>query len=246
MQPDLSHLYEATPGWLDGSFAGITVLTVWILYRAIRQVSNKIAIGVLLASMVWLASLALLAHNHFFQQLDVRPPRFVLVMGLPLLLIVGLLLTSRGRSWTSQLPLSILTGLHTVRIPVELALYGLYTYQQVPQLMTFDGRNWDILAGLTAPVMAYFTFGRHQLPVRWLLIWNGLALGLLINIVTLAILSAPLPFQQLALSQPNVAVLKAPYVWLPGYIVSVVLFSHVVAIQRLIKQVGLRRFTPKP
>ncbi len=202
--------------------------------------------GVLLASLVWLIGLALLAYNHFFQHLDASPPHFILAIGPPLLLIIGLLLTNRGRFWINQLPLSVLMGLHTVRIPVELTLYSLYCYQQVPQLMTFDGRNLDVLAGLTAPIVAYFAFSRNQLSARWLLVWNGLALGSLINIVTLAILSAPLPLQQLALSQPNVAVLKAPYVWLPGYIVPVVLFSHIVAMQRLIKQVLSRRFTRRP
>lgn len=204
---------------------------------AVRQISDRIAMVVLLASLIWLMGLALLAYNHFFQHLDARPPHFMLTIGPPLLLIIGLLLTNRGRFWINQLPLSVLTGLHTVRVPVELILYGLYSYQQVPQLMTFEGRNWDILAGLTAPIVTYLAFSRNKLSARWLLIWNGLVLGLLINIVTLAILSAPLPLQQLAFSQPNVAVLKTPYVWLPGYIVPVVLFSHVVATQQLLKQV---------
>ena len=242
MEPNLSHLYEATPLWLAVSFIGITALTVGTLYMSVRQTSNGIAAGVLLASLVWLTTLAILAYNHFFQQLDAKPPRFALVIGPPLLGIVGLLVTPRGRSWMNQLPLSTLTLLHTVRVPVELTLYSLYVYQQVPQLMTFEGRNWDILAGLTAPIVTYFAFRRNQLPAHWLLTWNVLALGLLTNIVIHAILSAPFPFQQLAFSQPNVGILKFPYVWLPGYIVPVVLFCHVVAIQRLVRP----RHSPEP
>jgi hypothetical protein len=45
----------------------------------------------------------------------------------------------------------ILTLLHIIRIPVELGLYWLFIYKAIPQLMTFEGRNFDILVGLTVP-----------------------------------------------------------------------------------------------
>ncbi|UFH54062.1 hypothetical protein [Spirosoma sp. KNUC1025] len=41
MQPDLSHLYEATPLWLAIFFAGTTLATVYLLYVAVRQVSIR-------------------------------------------------------------------------------------------------------------------------------------------------------------------------------------------------------------
>ncbi|MBD2756129.1 hypothetical protein [Spirosoma validum] len=236
MHPNLSHLYEETPVWLNASMVAITILTVGTLYVAIRRAAAISATRFLLVSISWMTVLGLLAYNHFFQQLNAVPPRFILVIGPPLLLIGSFFVTEKGRYWIRQLPLSVMTLLHTVRLPVELTLYGLYLHQQIPQLMTFDGRNLDILAGLTAPIVAYFAFCRRQLSARWLLLWNVLALGLVINIVVQAILSAPLPFQQMAFDQPNVAVLKAPYVWLPGVIVPIVLFSHAVAIHRLVKE----------
>jgi hypothetical protein len=234
MQPNLSHLFETTPLWLDAFFVLTTLLTLCLFVATIRQVSPTGSIRFLIASVVWLAGLALLAHNRIFLHLDARPPGFVLVLAPPILLITGLFLTTSGRTWVNQLPLPTLTLLHTVRIPVELILYTLYLHQQVPQLMTFEGRNYDILAGLTAPIITYFVFRQKQLSTRWLLVWNVLALGLVLNIVVNAVLSAPLPFQQFAFEQPNVAILKAPYVWLPGFIVPVVLFSHAVVIYRLV------------
>lgn len=234
MHPDLTHLYEATPVWLDGFMTITTVLTVGTLYMAIRRISRISSKRFLLASVVWAAVLGLLAYNHFFQHLTAKPPRFILIIGPPLFLILGLLITKQGRSWIRQLPLSVLMLLHTIRIPVELTLYGLYLHQQIPRLMTFEGRNFDILAGLTAPILTYLVFYRRYLSAYWLLLWNVLSLGLVLNIVGHAILSSPLPFQQMAFEQPNVAVLKAPYVWLPGVIVPIVLFCHAVVIQRLV------------
>lgn len=238
MYPNLAHLYEATPVWLDVIMAATSLITVALLYVAIRQISIISATRFLIISAIWMMILLRMAHAHFFQQLDAVPPHFILVIGPPLLLLIGLLLTTNSRSWMDRLPLLTLTHLHTVRIPVELTLYMLYIHHQVPKLMTFEGRNVDILAGLTAPVVAYFAFRRKRISVRQLLIWNVFALGLVLNIVVHAILSAPLPLQQLAFEQPNVAMLKAPYIWLPGVIVPVVLFSHIVAIRQLIKKMS--------
>lgn len=233
MQPNLSHLYDGTPIWLDAFFSATTLLTVYFLYNVVRPVSTRVANRLGITLLIWLVVLAVLAHNQIFLHLDARPPGLVLVVTPPLVFIGSLFITPRGRLWIEKLPLSTLTWLHVVRVPVELSLYGLYLYHQVPQLMTFEGGNLDILSGLTAPVVAYFAFQRHQLASRWLFVWNVLTLGLVLNIVIHAILSAPLPFQQFGFDQPNVGVLKAPYVWLPGFIVPVVLFSHLVALYRL-------------
>ncbi|GAB4035955.1 hypothetical protein [Spirosoma gilvum] len=237
MQPNLSHLYDDTPFGLDAFFGATTLLTLYFLYNAVRQASRTIANRLLVGLLIWLTGLAVVAYNQLFLHLDARPPGLILVIGPPLVLIASLLLSPKGRIWIEKLPLSALTLLHIVRVPVELTLYWLYIYHQVPQLMTFEGRNFDILAGLTAPIVAYLAFRRNPLSNRWLVVWNLLALGLVLNIVINAILSTPFPFQQFAFDQPNIGILKAPYVWLPGFIVPAVLFSHVVAIYRLVKKV---------
>ena len=100
--------------------------------------------------------------------------------------------------------------------------------------MTFTGRNFDILAGLTAPLIAYFGIQKNKLSSKVILIWNFLSLALLINIVINAVLSAPFSFQQFAFDQPNIAVLYFPFVYLPGFIVPAVLFGHLVSIRRIL------------
>ncbi len=244
MKPVLTHLFTPTPLWLDAFFIVTTLLTLGLLYRAARRVSTAGAVSVLAVSLVWLSVLAMLAHQHFFQQLDATPPHFLLVMGVPILIIIGLHCTVQGRVWSGHLSLSDLTILNTVRVPVELVLYSLYVYQQVPQLMTFEGGNYDILAGLTAPIVAFYSFRQKSLAPKWLLVWNLIALGSLVNIVVHAALSAPLPFQQMAFEQPNVALLKAPYIWLPGFIVPVVLFGHIISIRRLVQSAFRSSSTP--
>jgi hypothetical protein len=64
-----------------------------------------------------------------------------------------------------------------------------------------------------------------------------------VNIVTIAILSAPLPFQQMGFDQPNVGVFLFPFIWLPALIVPLVLFSHLVCIYQLVRQKELNNRT---
>jgi hypothetical protein len=124
--------------------------------------------------------------------------------------------------------------LHIVRIPVELTLFGLFLHHAVPELMTFEGRNPDILSGLTAPIVYLLFFRKGKINQTGLLIWNLACLGLLINIVINAIFSAPFAFQKQAFDQPNIAVLFFPFSWLPSFVVPVVLFCHLVSIRQLI------------
>jgi hypothetical protein len=190
----------------------------------------------------WLGGQAWLGLAGFYQtNLFVLPPRLMLGAILPtVLLIAGVVITARGRRWMVELSLADLAALSVVRVGVELGLYGLAVYHLVPELMTFEGRNFDILAGLTAPVVA--SLWRHEKLGRgWLLGWHVAALGLLVNIVVLALLTAPTPAQQLAFEQPNVAVLRFPFVWLPAFIVPVVLFSHVASFYQLLRQPAMSK-----
>lgn len=205
-------------------------MTVLLFYRAARY--SKTVLRIL---TVWLVVQGIIALTGFYTFTDTLPPRFILLAGPALLLIVLLFCTRQGRAFIDGLDLQTLTLLHIIRIPVELVLFWLFFFGVVPELMTFEGRNFDILSGLTAPVVFYFVFIKNKLGKKTLLVWNFICLGLLFNIVIHAVLSAPSPFQKMAFDQPNVAVLYFPFVWLPCCVVPLVLLSHLAAIRQLIK-----------
>ena len=154
------------------------------------------------------------------------------------LVIVLLFTTVKGRRFLDGLDAKYLTILHVVRIPVELVLLWLFLHKDVPVLMTFEGSNYDILSGISAPFVFYFVFIKNKLDRNFLVAWNLICIGLLANIVVIAILSAPFPFQQFAFDQPNIAILYFPYVWLPCCIVPLVLLSHLASIRTLLLQKG--------
>ncbi|MEM9327487.1 MAG: hypothetical protein AAGA85_17605 [Bacteroidota bacterium] len=183
----------------------------------------------------WFLVIGLLSILGFFENTSALPPRFVFV-----LLPASALVIIAYRSLTNKPVLAWLIAVHMVRIPVELILFELYGQGLVPRAMTFQGWNYDILSGITAGV-ALFLYVAGRLN-RWvLLFWNGIALILLLIIVVTAALSVPTPIQQLAFDQPNTAVLRFPFTWLPAVIVPVVFLSHLLIFRMAYAPQHIRR-----
>ncbi|RDB04003.1 hypothetical protein [Runella aurantiaca] len=233
MSPKLDYLHVQIPALLSVCFALLVILLVAGIYFTIRRVAPKQAAFTLIGCILWLGLLYFAAQKTFFLDIAATPPRFLIAVIPPLLFIVMVFGQAKGRQWMDRLSLRSLTWVHILRIGVELLLFKLFVAGQIPQVMTFEGRNWDIWAGLTAPLMIFMVFYQKKWSAKVLGWWNIGALGLLINIVTTAVLAAPFPFQQLSFEQPNVAVLKPSFIWLPGFVVPVVLFAHLISIRRL-------------
>ena len=103
--------------------------------------------------------------------------------------------------------------------------------------MTFEGRNLDILSGITAPLIA-FLISRKKISKPITILWNIACLGLLANIVITAILSMPTPFRVFMNEPANTIVAEFPIVWLPALLVPLAYGLHFLSIrQRLIGDV---------
>jgi hypothetical protein len=220
------------PAYITIVFLLAVVLTWLFLASATKY---KTTLTIIIA--IWLGITGLLAYKGFFTDTAGIPPKFALATAPVIFLIIALLVSKKGQGFIDNLDLRKLTLLHIVRVPVELTLYWLAANKAVPELMTFTGRNFDILSGITAPLMYFLCFNGTRLKNKTLLLaWNFICLGLLLNIVINAVLSAPFEIQQFAFDQPNIAVLYFPFVWLPSFIVMAVLLSHLVAIRQLLKR----------
>lgn len=216
------------PVFIGIVFVLTTLLTIFVFFKAARYSRFFLVI-----IFLWLMLQGAVSLAGFYTVTNTLPPRFLLLI-FPALVVIALLFVMKsGRRFLDTLDLRMLTLLHIVRLPVELVLFGLFKEKLVPVLMTFEGWNFDILSGITAPIIFFIAF-RHRVHWELLLIWNFICLLLLVNIVTIAVLSAPFPFQQLAFDQPNIAVLYFPFVWLPCCVVPLVLLSHLAAIRKLI------------
>lgn len=205
-----------------------TIATIWLFFKAS---GNKRAI---LFILLWSSIVGILGLNGFYQKLDAVPPRFIFLLGPVLLFVLLLSMTKKGKRFMGNLDLKWLTLLHCIRVPVELVLYFVFLEGLVPELMTFEGYNFDILSGLTAPILYYLVFVKKKVGSMGLLLWNIICLGLLLNILTIAVLSAQTPIQKMAFNQPNIGVTYFPLVWLPTVIVPIVFLSHLASIGQIL------------
>ena len=235
-------MIDNLPTYISLAFALTTVATlllfIWTIRNSNSELTRKKATSIFIGLTIWLTIQAVLTLKNIYNSYtNSFPPKIMLLGILPLILtIVLLFLTSKGREFIDSLPLKNLTYLNIVRIPVEIVLFWLFLNKAIPELMTFEGRNFDILAGITAPFIAYFGLTKLKLSRRIILIWNFICLGLLTSIVVNALLSAPFPTQKFAFDQPDIAILNFPFSWLPTFIVPIVLFGHLTSIRQLLKQ----------
>ncbi len=221
---------QALPSYVYLLFLLSVVFAVYQFWRASNR--NTTAIWIIAA---WLAFQSLPAISLFYAEFDAMPPRFLLLIAPPVFGILMLLFTKKGRLFLTKLKTEHLMLLNLVRFPVEIVLYWLFLNKSVPQEMTFEGSNPDIISAITAPIILLLF--RKTKSQALLLIWNVLAFVLLLNIVSIAIMSAPTPFQQMAFQQPNIAVAYFPFVWLPACIVPLVLLGHVAMIKQSISSI---------
>ena len=228
-------MIDGLPGYISVVFILTTLLTVGIFAFAIARagLSSYPAKFLLAFVLVWLIIQAALAYNGFFQNFDVLPPRTFAFGPLPFF-ILTLVYLIFFRRFLADMPLTVLTWIHVIRIPVEFVLLGLAQNNLVPIEMTFEGRNFDILSGITAPIVYFLAFRNSKVNRTLLILWNLAALALLTNVVTIAVLSFPTPFQMVGLSQPNIGVTYFPFVWLPSVVVPIVFFCHAASLWKLL------------
>lgn len=195
-----------------------------------RRWASATGVGVAL----WLAVSGALAARGALSDFTRVPSPMLLLAAASGLITVGLACSPLGARLGLGLPLAWLIGFQAFRVPVELMLDLLYHAGAAPVQMSFEGRNFDIISGLTALPVAWLA-ARGRLPEWGLQLWNLLSLGLLLNIVVIAILSMPLPVRLFFNEPANTIVTTWPFVWLPVFLVQAALFGHLLIFRRLLR-----------
>ena len=165
-------------------------------------------------------------------RLDGGPPRVLL---LPIIAIAAAgtaLRSSTGRLLVAAAPRGAVVALQSFRVAVELVLWRLYVAGAIPIQMTFEGRNLDIVVGLTAVPIA-LAARRYK---RLALAWHVAGLLLLVNIVAIAIMSTPGPLQVFTAEPANRIIGTFPFVWLPAVLVPVAALGHLVGLRQIVER----------
>ncbi len=174
----------------------------------------------------------LLAGAGLLDRFDPMPAPALLLVLIITIGTVLLAFSSPGDRLVDGVPLAVLVGYQVFRVPLEWLLHRLYLEGVIPIEMTYAGRNFDIISGLSAAVVAVLVAsGRKSRTV--VIGWNLLGLGLLANIVVVAVLSTPTSFQVFTSGPPNRLPSMVPYVWLPTALVQAALLGHLLVFRAL-------------
>lgn len=212
----------------------ITLSFVWlavlfqVLLRA-HSTGRRIFVGLIF----WCVLIGALSYFGLITNTEEFPPRVGLLLFFNMAVASWLWFSTQVQQWLKSVSLQTLTWLQVFRVGVEFQLMAMSGLYLLPKMMTFEGRNFDILTGLSAPLVAYL-FHKKILSKRALLVWNFTGLALLINVVTHGILTLP-SIQLINTEIPNLALGYFPYVWLPGLFVLSALGLHVLSLSKLLE-----------
>ena len=212
-------------------FVALVLVVALIVFRVLWQARAGLPLiaGV---ALMYLVIPAILASRGLLDRYDPLPAPALVMVAIIAALTVTITLAAPGARIVAAVGLPALVGFQAFRIPVEWLLHRLYLEGVIPVQMTYSGRNFDIVTGVTAAALAVWLL-RGRPPKRIVLAWNVLGLALLATIVTIAVLSTPVPFRQFLEGPANTLPSRVPYVWLPTFLVQMALAGHVLVFRRL-------------
>ena len=233
----------AVHSWLDPAVLAFMVIPVvlvatfaWGVAAASRRLGEPGAAArrvviVVAGAAAWMAVTWGAASSDVLRDWDATPPPFALlivgIVAVSLLVALG----EYGRRLAVGLPLWTLVAVQGFRLPLELAMHAMYERGVMPEQMSYSGRNFDVVTGVTALIVALLV--RSGLAgTKLVAAWNLVGLGLLINIVTIAILSTP-RVQYFGPDRLNVWVTYPPFIWLPAIMVTAALAGHLIVFRAL-------------
>lgn len=129
-------------------------------------------------------------------------------------------------------------NIHFIRVFIELMMWFMFIDGIVPKQMAFEGYNFDIVIGFSAPFIAYRCFKSKEWPVRVALIWNVLGVISLTSFIIISLLSTEGPLFLFDESVPNRLAIQFPFIWLQTFVVPYFLFMHFLSIKQILYRTG--------
>lgn len=227
--------------------AGFVLLTVVYIALFVREFRKGVAFtewgnrrkkrfvsSLLLAIILWAVFVTIWSLSGVMSDFSLFPFNLLPVIGIPIVILIFFANSRRVNEVLEHIPPASLIRLQSFRFFVEVLLWMLFIGNLLPVQMTFEGRNFDIVAGFTAPIIAVLAL-RGTISRTGIIVWNVLCLLLLLNIVITAILSTPSPWRVFMNEPPNYIVAYFPISWLPGLLVPLAYYLHVFSLKQALQ-----------
>lgn len=222
-----------------------TLIVILIILLAYRKVLHTMAIPArdrsrkfMVASgfvIGWLIYLSVLSITGILKDLNL-PPKFPLFIFLPLVIgFVAFYRRSKNSRVIKAIPKVWPVYFQSFRVVVELML--LYTFYAgiIPQTATFEGLNFDVLMGASAPLVAYFLVGQKKSRGLQFL-WNvfGILMVMFVGFIIATSMYTP-DFWGSQAPLVDMKFIEMPYLLLAGFLAPLAIFMHIVSLIQLRK-----------
>lgn len=222
--------------------AAIVILLILIgnyaIHKSTKEESTKIKSKrfFLIAMILWQFYVLGIGTSGFLANFSF-PPRMPLFLIIPLFTFTGIFLyKNSNKQWILKIPAIWLIAFQSFRIIVET----LFVYSISPgvliELVTIKGYNFDMIVGLSAPIMVLVMYLSKEIPYKLLLAWNYFGLIILACTVFLFISTAFFPqihgYEVTPLTKDFG---MYPYVLVAGLLMPSAVFIHILSIIQLKK-----------
>ncbi len=198
-----------------------------------EETRNNLAVTIIVL-LVWLMFTLIIGISGVLNDFTGMPPKLLLIILPPFVFIMLIMLSKQFHDLCKPLGNFWFIYPQSFRILMEFILWLLYRYKIIPIQMTFEGYNYEIIIGLTAPIVAYYCFTKKQRSPKVAIAWNVVGLAFLVNIVVISIHSTPYPFRQFMNEPANTIAFHFPFVWLPAVVVPFAFLLHLLSLRRLL------------
>lgn len=209
----------------------VAILMLVLLMKNDQQNPRKAIVSYFIMLAIWIAYIIVLSFSGVLNDFDL-PPRVPLLIILPGI-IGSVYLTGRTsfRDILQHTPLHIPILLQSFRIVVELLIFTAWKEGYFPKRVTFEGLNYDILAGITALIVGLL-LQMNKLSLKSALIWNIAALMILFLTGYAFITAYFIP--EFAETVDKTHFIKFPFILLPSVLLTIAFFLHIFSIRQIL------------
>lgn len=220
-------------GLLYGIYYALNYALIHLNYTP--QKKTKIIAVTFILLTGWLVFSSVMAFSGTLLEFTSTPPKIFTIIFPAVLTVIYLSTSDSVNKLLTVIPSSWLVYIQIYRVLVEVVLWLLFIKNIIPIQMTFEGLNYDILIGLSALLVGYYSLSMKKWPRSVAVLWNIAGLLLVTNIFIVSFLSTPSLFRQFFNEPSNTMVAYFPFVWFPAIIVPFAYLMHILSIKQLLR-----------
>lgn len=199
----------------------------------VRKRNFLIFFGVLSS---WFVMQHFIIQSQFYHNLTL-PPRIVLCIILPLFIFTGLFLyRHRNNAVLHSIPIEVPILYQSFRAVIEVLFYFSFVRELLPVHVTFEGYNMDILLGISAIPMFFYSL-RKTASKKVLIAWN--VIGIFVVGWAAFVFTTTNYFPQIWGYEESIfptGFLRFPFMFLPCFFMPSAIFVHVLSIVQLTRK----------